>query len=74
MNNLEGIDAVRNEGVNVVESVGSWSDAKHGADEGPGVHVAIVSKHLLLEVGPCSAVLIGVEDGPVVGSSLSVAE
>lgn len=49
--------------------------AEHGVDEGPGVlHVAVVGKHLLFEVGPCLPVGSFVEDGPVFGSPLSVSE
>ena len=63
------------EGVEVVEVVRSWTDAKHSVDERPGVlHVAVVSQHIFFEVGPCFSVLVFVEDGPVVRCPICVAE
>ena len=42
------------------------SDTEHGINEGPGtLHIPEVGKHLLLQVGPCFAMLHFVDDGPV---------
>ena len=55
---FEGVVDIGVELVKVVESVGSLPDAEHGINEGSGaLHVAKVGDHLLLQVGPCFAML-----------------
>ena len=69
--NFEGVDDVPCKGIEVLEGVRPLTDAKDGVNEKSGVlHVAAMTDHFLLEVGPCLLVGGFVEHCPVVSFPL----